>query len=139
MMAKIRPVTSAPVGESVMSHVAAQEAGEEANCDVVKRRERKRVERGLNYVVSVKAEFQGEFRRFPLETLSFEKLEKRLRELYDIPQDVRIGVHYFDADNDRVTIATDQDLSFVAHELFSVPLTADQNQCLKIQGEKTSC
>lgn len=134
---RIKPIVSdsAPVGELVAEHDSVTEAGEVATYEEKTGKERKVVVLNEpNYVVSVKAEFQGEFRRFPLKTLSFEKLEAKLRELYDLPGHLRISVFYFDGDNDRITLSSDQDLSFVAHELYSVPVIGDRDPCLKIQG-----
>eukprot|EP00276_Gloeochaete_wittrockiana_P015556 CAMPEP_0184336302 /NCGR_PEP_ID=MMETSP1089-20130417/4646_1 /TAXON_ID=38269 ORGANISM="Gloeochaete wittrockiana, Strain SAG46.84" /NCGR_SAMPLE_ID=MMETSP1089 /ASSEMBLY_ACC=CAM_ASM_000445 /LENGTH=254 /DNA_ID=CAMNT_0026661285 /DNA_START=36 /DNA_END=797 /DNA_ORIENTATION=+ len=133
---RIKPIVndSAPVGELVAEHNSVTEAGEVATYEERPGKERKKVVLNEpNYVVSVKAEFQGEFRRFPLKTLSFEKLEAKVRELYDLPAHLRISIFYFDGDNDRITLSSDQDLSFVAHELYSVPLIGDRDPCLKIQ------
>jgi hypothetical protein len=134
---RIRPIAndSAPVGELDAEHNSVTEAGEVATYEEKPGKERKKVVLNEpNYVVSVKAEFQGEFRRFPLKTLSFERLETKVRELYDLPAHLRISIFYFDGDNDRITLSSDQDLSFVAHELYSVPLIGDRDPCLKIQG-----
>lgn len=68
----------------------------------------------------VKVNYNNEFRRFALETLSFAQLESTLRVLYSLDDSVQLKVKFQDDENDWVLLSSDEELSYAVE--FGLPL-----------------
>jgi len=64
--------------------------------------------------VHIKVEYNQEYRRFVVETLSFEHLEKTLRTLLNIDPTQPIKILFLDDEKDWVLITTDAELTYAA-------------------------
>jgi len=62
--------------------------------------------------VHVKVEYNQEFRRFVVETISFEHLEKTLRTLLNIDPAQPVKILFLDDEKDWVLIASDSELAY---------------------------
>jgi len=65
-------------------------------------------------VTHVKVGYNGEYRRFPLETLSFSYLEQLLRSLFEFEATTAFKILFLDDEKDWVLISTDEELAYAS-------------------------
>jgi hypothetical protein len=89
-------------------------------------------------VTHAKVEFNNEFRRFSLETLSFTYLEQLIRSLFDIDAATSFKIQFLDDEKDWVLISSDEELTY-ASSLVGQPLRLSIKLSQTTQAKPTRC
>lgn len=62
--------------------------------------------------IHIKVIYNNEFRRFSLDAANFNSLERTIRDVYSLPDSEKVHICYFDDEQDKVALSTDQDLIY---------------------------
>ncbi len=64
----------------------------------------------MQSTTSIKAQFNGQFRRFALQSNSFDALAATIRTMFNISEALEVKVRYLDDEGDEITISSDAEL-----------------------------
>jgi hypothetical protein len=74
--------------------------------------------------ISAKVQFNGQFRRFVMQSTSFDALAATIRSIYNISDALEVRVRYLDNEGDEITISSDPELV--------TALQTSSGKCLKL-------
>lgn len=65
----------------------------------------------MQSTTSIKAQFNGQYRRFTLQSNSFDALAETIRTMFNISEALEVRVRYLDDEGDEITVSSDAELA----------------------------